>query len=635
MKRRGRTKPKEKEKGKFTFYFFFGALILFVPVFFLSSALDRTLMPRLLALSIVLGCSTLLIFNKKSFHRWDFGIWRHSIFIALGIYLMLTILSAFFAYNFKESLFDIIKTSLFLSGVGLAVLMLQRTTDWKRKLSILFIVAAAIAVVIGLVQYYKFVIQADTKIMVDGRHVVYKVIGLFSHKNIHSAFLMLLLPFTAYGIIRLEGHWRVAAIITSTAIILLAVLLLTRSVWVGSSAAVLIATILLLVYARNFELKKSWRKIILLMMAVGISGIMGLIVLGDKQDEFSFRNRALSIFDTQSIHNIHRLKVWGSTLDMIREKPLTGTGAGNWKLIAPAYFAHKFNQPDELVWIRPHNDYLWIASEKGLFGLLSYASIFLICFFYLHNIISTKSTYIQTNDRILALLILAGLVVYLFDASFSFPYERTEIQMILMIYLAASTAMFHQVSPPLKKLMPPRHVLLISGLLIFSFSAYFAWSATKMEQHMNRSVYHMNRQEWQQMLHHAHQAKTPLKSNGPLIEPPEFLVGLAYISLNDRQKAMEPLQVAHRLAPKNVRIMVALAQTCYDLGMRSKSIEYLNMIIDLFPAYHEVVVNLSRVYYSEDAFEKALTTLKRYPGWEEDQEIIHMIKSLEEILQEE
>ncbi len=62
-----------------------------------------------------------------------------------------------------------------------------------------------------------------------------------------------------------------------------------------------------------------------------------------------------------------RLKIWQATLSMIKDYPLTGTGIGSFIHRIPKYRPEGLNMLINFA----HNDFLHIASELGVFGLLA------------------------------------------------------------------------------------------------------------------------------------------------------------------------------------------------------------------------------------------------------------------------
>ena len=62
-----------------------------------------------------------------------------------------------------------------------------------------------------------------------------------------------------------------------------------------------------------------------------------------------------------------RLKIWQGTVDMIRSYPLTGVGIGDFIWAFPRFRPEGLNVQANAA----HNDYLQIAAETGIAGLLA------------------------------------------------------------------------------------------------------------------------------------------------------------------------------------------------------------------------------------------------------------------------
>ncbi len=615
------------------FYFFFGFLVLFFPVFYLPQALDRTLAPRLLALSLLLLASLPLLFNQYRFARWDFSILRKAIFLLWGAFFLTTVISAFFATNPMESYLFIVRNFLFASGLAMAALILHNTPNWQERLPKLFIAAAGVAVIIGLVQYFQRVHLSDLERLPDGRDLVYRVTGVFSHKNFFSSVLALMLPFTLFGIHKYRNKWQLAAVLSSAGILLMILILRTRSVWVGLMAAVLVTSLVVLFNARKFKLAARWRLVILAGLIAGAAGVVVLFNLGDASDPFSVAGRIRSIFDTQSRHNIHRLFVWNASLEIIKEEPITGVGAGNWLLHIPKHFNRNFEHLEAMGWRQPHNDFIWIAAEQGIFALMIYLAAFVLIVYYLIKVVRNKGDDDETDKKVLALLLLGGVIAYLADAFFSFPYERIDIMVFLMIIAAASIALFHASSPK-KAFKPAKSAILLPGILCMLFSTYYSYQSINMEKQMGLALRALDQRSWIHMLHHANVAKTPFRSLGPHLYPPEFLEGVAYQNQEQYRRAVASFEKARKQAPHDIRIMHMLGNNYRTTEKYDEAYACFMELMNIYPPSPGIlrdvkmlVVDLSEI----KKYEQAYNLLVSIPNWEDDPEIVKNVNALESL----
>ncbi len=614
------------------FYFFFGVLLLALPLVHHQKALDTSLMPRLTVISLLFLTTGLMVFGNKRLQRIDYSVFRHWIFPVLVGFALVTVLSAFFAYNVREVYFDILRTMVVVWGVALSVLLMLRTPGWQEKISRLAIMATIPTLIIGAVQYVQRVLTVDESLLPDGRTLEYMVTGLMGHKNIYSSFLMLLLPFTVFGIYKFRDNWRIFATAVMAMNVLMIILLKTRSAWVGILLGVFASMVLLILFARTFRLSRVWRNVMLALIAIAVTGLAIMMHIGRTADPFSVPGRFYSIIDAESQHNIHRLNVWRGTVNMALEHPLTGVGPGNWKVKAPQYYQQQFEYVEALNWLRPHNDFIWVFSEKGVAGFLLYLGVFGLCFFYLLRVMQKKPEDEHSDNRVFALSIAAGLMAYLADSFFSFPYERIEIQTLLFLMIAASVAMYHEFSPK-KSLVVPRRWLLLTVLVIFGFGSYYGFQVVKSEVNSRIALGFVERQEWTHALHYADKARTPLRSMDSNGYPPEYFMGMALEGMESYTAALQSLKTAQKYAPNNIWVLNLLGKTYQSFERFDDAIICYEKILGIIPHQPAVQFKLAGVYYRVGEYQKAHNTLTGIKNWEEDPEIVNNVRILEGLLQ--
>lgn len=109
--------------------------------------------------------------------------------------------------------------------------------------------------------------------------------------------------------------------------------------------------------------------------------------------------RATSDFSFRS-----RIEVWSDSLDMLMRAPLTGIGFGSFSAI----------YRDPLGNVHPHNDYLLLALEMGILGLLAFLVMLAKTFGALRRARKFASS---AEDRITLDALTGGLVVFLLQSN--------------------------------------------------------------------------------------------------------------------------------------------------------------------------------------------------------------------------
>ncbi|MFK8015893.1 MAG: O-antigen ligase family protein [Gammaproteobacteria bacterium] len=100
--------------------------------------------------------------------------------------------------------------------------------------------------------------------------------------------------------------------------------------------------------------------------------LIDVLVIGNY---FGVEKVAAEIRGTTAVTDVARIDVGRDTLDMLRDYPLTGTGAGSFESVYPMYDSGRIG-----AWRyrHAHNDYLQFASEFGLTGFALLAAIVIL-----------------------------------------------------------------------------------------------------------------------------------------------------------------------------------------------------------------------------------------------------------------
>lgn len=628
-------KPRKKIEKKagneptiLIFYALAAFTILFIPVFHISHALDQAMMPRAMAMSAFIIVMGFIIFHTRYSNPAAFSMLRLRIFPVLVAYLAVVLLSIAFAENYRESFYDVVRTFIFVAMTGIFTYVFSRSENWQEKLPRFVLVAAVIALAVGSVQYYRDVIMAEKEFLPDGRSIIYLVYGLMFHKNEYSTALVLMLPFIGYGVIRYRGFWRIVSIIVSLALLVMIVLVETRAVWVGLMGAGIVLPVFFVLYARKLKIPILYRNVMFGLMVTGVLAVGIIFSLPKPKDEFSLLGRIRSITDTRSQQNIHRLNIWKSTIELIKEHPLTGVGAGNWKLNANNYFDGRFDQIPQLNWVRPHNDFLWVLSEKGVFGFILYLSVFGLAFYYLISVVHLSP---KAEDKMLALLLIAGITVYLAVSFFGFPYERINHQVYLAMMIGGGMALYLKLSP--RKAMQTNKIAIFAPLLILGlFGTWFGYATTRQEIQLNKALSAYHQENWMGLLNNAKLAHNPLKSLDPLSNPPEYYEGLALAKMNRHQEAVVAYEQAKKHFPNNLWILNWMGLSYYHTGRYIEAIDCIEKVIRIIPDHREAYINLSATYYKMGDYRQSHDALQRYPNWESDSAIVRNMRVLDNLM---
>lgn len=591
-------------------FIFFGFLIVLLPLINYNEVFDRALMPQLFALSIFFLLAVLggFVFFKN--HFFDLSEFKNPVVFLLAAYFVLTIVSSIFAFNFKESLFEIVKTFIVLLLLLLSLNLISRNNLRISFLADCFLTAGIIFLVIGFYQYFTLVLAFSEKFLPNGLSTVYLVEGTMEHKNLYSSALFMLLPFLAWGFWKNRGRKRVLYGLTVVATLFMILLLSTRAVWVGTFFAGILMVSVLILKIKQFKLPRSLRIYAIVGIVLVVSSGLVFVLAKGSTANFSVGDRIRSIFDPEASNNKFRLNVWEASLEMWNDNPVIGVGAGNWKLNIPPYLKDYDFKIQEMNWLRPHNDFLWVLTEKGIIGLVIYLSLFLVSFLYLFQIINGAN---KMEYKVLALLIMGGMAGYLVLSFFDFPSERVYHQTVLAIWLATIVSMKTViVSANTKTQMRKFSVLgIVSALLVFC--VIYSYSAINFEVAVKKTQISMAKKNWPQMFNDAQNIPTRFRNVDTYITPVHHYHGFAKQNMKAYKEASEFYLQALKEHPTKVSVMNNLGIVYYLSGNTEQAKTYLEKALAILPDYNEALINMSQVCSSEGNYKESLEYLRRIP----------------------
>jgi len=539
-------------------------------------------------------------------------------------------LTANAALNLKESFFDIAKTTVFIIVMFYSFLLLQQNRDWPAYLARIVTVAALISVAIGLAQYVSRVLPYPDPLLPDRRAVEYLVDGLMAHKNLYSSSLMLMSPFLIFGCLSFKGAWRWTAFTATALVLLLIVLLLTRAVWLGLFAGMALTIFLLVVRGQYVGFSLRLRVLLAAGSLLLLLTAFGVLAKMEAGDDFTPVERIKSIVSPTDAHNQPRIKIWTLTLDMAKDHPLTGVGPGNWKINMADYLEGFGFLKEQINWYRPHNDFLWVLAEKGIFGLLLYLMLFGLTFYALLFVFIKAK---EKSDKIFVLCLFTGMVAYAVVSFFDFPYERIDHQVYFAIMIAATGTKYLEIKSTVAVKMcisPATPVLIL--MLLFPF--VYSLSATRFEVEVNNAKKAQYFSQWKEMLEISKKIPTTYRDIDPNGLPVLFYAGMAYDQLGDLQNARANYEKALEAHPKNISVMNNLAVIYHKSGQRERAINLLNETLKMAPDYEEGIINLSSFYGISGDFQQSYDMITRIRPGERSDDIKNRVKYLENKIKE-
>jgi tetratricopeptide (TPR) repeat protein len=293
---------------------------------------------------------------------------------------------------------------------------------------------------------------------------------------------------------------------------------------------------------------------------------------------------------------------------MAKANPLLGVGLGQWRLVFPVYGkAQKFRKSDdglaEIFFQRPHNDFIWILSESGILGVLSYMAILGIAVFYVLKIFFKSD---DADSRALAICMLFGIIGYMVIAFFSFPKERIVHNIFLMLILACIVSTYHQIFPEHVKVSYSKiWILNCLAMLFLIICAVVGYTRLVSEVHIKNALAARQTRDWPILRSEIDKADSPFYQIDPASVPLAWYRGIASYSMGHFREALDDFKRAYQIHPNHIHVLNNLGSSYAKLGDYKSAVKYYKKALDVCPGFSEVRINLGVIYFHMGDFAEA------------------------------
>ncbi len=557
----------------------------------------------------------LLVLQAGVFCLWITSLprQRHSLpsspfVLPVVLYLVLAILSISLAVNRVEALLQL-SHQVTLSLLFLAIL--NRVTGGD-LFSYLWAVVAPAAIVawIGLMQYAGWGF-----LEVPSSGLPSATLG---YRNFAAMVMIISIPLGALLFLRARSTsesccWGLALALMLTFLTATR----TRGAWIG----LLLACVLGVLFAVGLKLSNRypsarsdsplWSRE---KSAVAVAGLF--LVLGfswlvpPSMGEFGYERHSpekvgvaesvTSMFEKGS--DKHRLNLWRNTVEMVGDHP-AGVGIGNWQFNYPLY------DQGQVVWKgatprRPHNDYLWIASELGLLGL------FVFLWLIGTGVFTSLKLAVQAKARFafwVPVFLCVSLLALMSHAFVSFPRERISPSMLFWIVLAFIAVLDAQTRPRRSVHSGHLKATAICGILLMPLCVWMTGRAVAFDGHHARADAYVNRLDWNGVIRES----TSALHHG--VFDPQVLVlrGVAHFYTGDHASAISDNVACLDYHPHFINALNNLGMVFNAVGAFDKSLETLDRLRRLNPKHVESLYHTGMAYQGMQRFEEAILAFEQ------------------------
>ena len=580
---------------------YFGFLLL-LPLVFSSSIIDPVLAPRQIALTVfVLLLTIVLIVEKKTL---VFNFKTPVVYASIG-FLVLNFISFFQADVSSESHVLFSKLTLLFSFFVITAVLLYNDLIRLNKL----ILALVLFGLVTLGFSFSNIIEKT----MEGQHLLRQiemVKGSSANKNLLASVLFLCLPFFCMGL-QQQKTVRFLSLFGIVSTLFVLITIRTRIVLI----ACLLFFLLLVCYKikRQFSISKRY-------FLLGGLVFIGVALMSYK---LYFENTTAQIpgtaqtdsqkyvsrlLDSKTLES--RILIWQKSMQMSKDNLWFGVGAGNWQIQFPKYGLERFNVPEiingEATLQRPHNDFIWILCEIGVFGLAAYLLIFVVIIYQLIILIQKSSV----KEKWQFYTMLSGLLGYMLISFFDFPYERIEHQVLLMVLFAITTAAYLKTQPKTnQRLGLFFYIVLISVGYSFLVSLYRyngEWHARKL--YLAKAY-----KNWEETIYEAKKSDNYFYRLDNTTIPLSWYEGVAHFAQNRMEESENCFYKAYQLTPFNIQVINNLASTYQVNGKTEEAGKLYSNALQISPGFDEAKLNLAALYFNKKEYDKAYSLIHEIP----------------------
>jgi O-antigen ligase len=527
-------------------------------------------------------------------------------------YFILCLVSIIPSINKAESIFETAKVFLFCAYVWLASSVLQRFFHRIPIIARLIVISSLCISLLAILEYWDIFQLMDNGWVGPGVTMI--------NRNLVSSYLFLCLGFVLFTIVNYRGIWRVLGILSFEMVVYVYLSTQTRAVWLGCLCGALVTLFIVMVtQTRSLSRFVMKEKGLLLLLAI-LTLLCALTAIHFKsmhtrpegRKNLSFVQRAATVADPSFDANQERLHLWRKTCAMIKAHPFSGVGSGNWKILVPKYGTGDL-VCDDMAYaeIRPYNDFLWTASETGVFGFVFYCGLFLTCGLFCLKALRGNCSRSQSFLGAALLFTIAGFAVISF---LDFPKERIEHLVLFGTVLSAAAALDAQGTGRVWKKTWLFRVVMAAVFLASCGCLWIGFARLKgdVNDMAMRSLW-QNR-EWQKAIDAADRASSVFYSVEFSSMPIAWYRGVANFSLGNQKQAFLDYTRAAAYHPWHLHVINDLG-TCYSLqGDRSHAIECFSKALSISPFFEPALINLAAVYFNAGQYDLAYSIIARVKG---------------------
>lgn len=538
------------------------------------------------------------------------------LFPVLSGYVIVSFVSIFFALNKEISFKYFIEMLLAVYGAYFLYSIIEK----KEKLIVLIIVIHTIVSIYGILQHFGMdFFKWNTNF--SGRPM-----GTIGNPDFFAGQLLFAL-FFLLGFIFFGSGNKIPTVIVFLILILTFLYTKVIGAFIGFFSGFVVFFIIAL-FLNATIVKNFFKKKLILFIVFCSALIFSIIFL--KPAYIKIKN--VIIEKKRSV--IHRLLMWETSLQMISNSPITGKGIGNYRLYYPFYQAKLINDPankqyDYVVTWMPHQNYLLIAAETGLPGLLFF--LLAIIFFYK---ISWNLIFIKKSKNPVPIGIISGvtalLVASFFNTFYNIPTTTLYFFFFLFVlnnYYQSNQKYFYIKGDFLKLFTLLILIILIFNLIMDSKTIISNVYLKQANKHAKNKNYNKAIEYYENII-----KLKPVELCPQMDVSYYYFAAEAYRETRNFEKAKQYYFKDLEINPYCPEVNNMLGAILGQIGNIEESIKKLEMSIYVAPHYEAAYINLATAYFIKKDYVSVRKVINKFIKLNGETEIFKdMLRQIENL----
>mgnify|MGYP000860404135 FL=1 len=210
--------------------------------------------------------------------------------------------------------------------------------------------------------------------------------------------------------------------------------------WVCVGLGILLAGIGVIVWEGLEKLWKSQRLApVIITVVFAAVAVIGVFSLGSQVLQSSdVVSEISSLLDTESSSYIARMEFMRCAVEIVKDHPIIGAGAGGWEALYRQYQNYSYWTTET------HSHFLQVWVETGTIGLLAFLSMWIILLFYVFKVYKIKRKDKDASHWILTWGLASGALALGAHSAIDFDLSIPAVCMVLWVLFALVNSLYNE-----------------------------------------------------------------------------------------------------------------------------------------------------------------------------------------------